>query len=153
MHGGHSSPSPLRHRLNPTVVNQAKRLGEVKTLSLRLDKTTQRETISKSAWKKQESEKDSAFLRTFWKTAPQWKAERHPIIPLQRSEGSQIDSHFLNKEKSLKITFDEKGTQLGYGRDLKETFQLRFAPSEFRFCKNKLLQNCTVGFALRHLRK
>jgi len=87
------------------------------------------------------------------KTASQQKAERHPIIPLHQPECSHIDSHPLNTEKSLKIRFAEKGTQMGYGRDLKELFQLRFAPSAFRLCKNRLLQNCTVGFALRYLRK
>lgn len=80
------------------------------------------------------------------KTALQWKAERHPIIPLQQSEASQTDNHFLNKEKSLKIRFVEKGAQLGYGRHLKEPFNSDLLPQNFVFVKNRFYR--TVLLAL-----
>lgn len=86
------------------------------------------------------------------KTAQYKKAEREHTVPLQHSERSYIDSCFINK-KSLKNRFVEKDTQLGYGRGLKEQLQVRFAHSEFRFCKNKLLQNRIVGLTLKHLQK
>lgn len=153
--GNHAWRPPLipKTQIKPHCRKSSKKIGGNKDTITKAGQNHAERNHFKISLKKQERGKHSVFLWASSKTALLQKAERHPITPLQQSEGSQTDSHFLNQEKSLKIRFVEKGTELGYGRDLKEPFQLRFAPSEFRFCKNKLLQNCTAGFALRHLRK